>query len=277
MIASKMHKIKQNSGTAILLAVFLIGLFGTALPASADLMVTPKRIVMEKGNKRATLHLLNTSDETRTYEVSWSQMRMDITGKLVADPDPVAAGNASSFVTASPKRVVLAPGERQAVRLRARFPAELPHGEYMSHLTFAPVGAINQGAAEDAPGAQIKIDVVLGIALPVVVRYGDLAASATLRVTGMDIKERLVAVELVRQGNASIIGNLEGYWGQPGRTGTLVAQLNGVAIYPNINLTTRNIPMNPPEGFQFIPGMLHVIYRDPSTREILAQSTVRVE
>lgn len=277
MIFSKMHKIRQISGTAILLAVFLTAILGVVFPASADLMVTPKRIVMEDGNKRATLHLLNTSNETRTYELTWSQMRMDVTGKLTADPDPVAAGNASSFVVASPKRVVLAPGERQAVRLRARFPAELPQGEYMSHLSFAPVGEVSRTPGEDGSGAHVKIDVILGIALPVIVRHGDLNASATLRVTGMDIKEKIVAVELVRQGNASIIGNLEGYWGQPGRAGTLVAQLNGVAIYPNINETTRNIPVNPPEGFQFTAGMLHVVYRDPLSRKILAQSTVRVE
>lgn len=277
MIFSRTNQIKPKSRTVITLAVLVIAILGIVPPASADLMLTPKRVVMEKGNKRATLHLLNTSNETRTYELSWSQMRMDVTGKLSADPDPVAAGNASSFVIASPKRVVLAPGERQAVRLRARFPAELPKGEYMSHLSFAPVGERARTPGEDGPGAHVKIDVILGIALPVIVRYGDLNASATMRVTGMDIEEKVVAVELVRQGNASIIGNLEGYWGQPGRAGTLVAQLNGVAIYPNINETTRNIPMNPPEGFQFTPGMLHVIYRDPSTRKILAQSTVRVE
>lgn len=246
-------------------------------PALADLMITPKRVILSKGAYRATLHLLNDSNETRSYELGWKQMRMDNTGKLVEDTDPVAAGNASSLVVVNPKRVVLAPGESQAVKLRARLPAELPFGEYISHLSFAPVDTPAQNFEAGGEGAQTRINVLLGIAIPVIVRHGELTSSAEVRITGIDIEHGFLNVDLARQGTASIVGNLEGYWGLPGQSGTLIAQLNNVAVYANLNYVSQRIPFSLPENFQFQPGLLHVIYRDPSTLKIMSQSTIKVE
>ncbi len=246
-------------------------------PVLADLMVTPKRVILSKGEYTATLHLLNDSNEMRSYELSWKQMRMDNTGKLIEDRDPVAAGNASSLVVVNPRRVVLAPGEAQAVKLRARLPAELPFGEYISHLSFSPVDVPAASFDVIGEGAQTQVRVLLGIAIPIIVRHGDLTSSASVRITGIDIPRGLLMVDLTRQGTASIVGNLEGYWGLPGQPGKLIAQLNNVAVYANLNLVSQRIPLQLPEGFQFQPGLLHVIYRDPSTFDVLTQSTIRVE
>lgn len=246
-------------------------------PALADLMITPKRVILSKGAYRATLHLLNDSNETRIYELGWKQMRMDNTGKLIEDTDPVAAGNASSLVVLNPRRVVLAPGESQAVKLRARLPAELPFGEYISHLSFAPVDVPTAEFEGSTEGAQTRIRVLLGIAIPVIVRHGDLSSSADVRITGLDIEHGFLDVDVSRQGTASIVGNLEGYWGLPGQPGTLIAQLNNVAVYANLSFVHQRIPFNLPENFQFQPGLLHVIYRDPSTLKIMSQSTIKVE
>lgn len=245
-------------------------------PAMADLMVTPKRVILSKGEKSATLHLLNDSNEIRTYELTWKQMRMDNTGKLVEDPDPVAAGNASSLVVVNPRRVVLLPGESQAVKLRVRLPDELPFGEYISHLSFAPIAQANPNSTGGG-GAATRIRVLLGIAIPIIVRHGDLSSSATVQITGIDIPRGVIKVDIMRQGTASILGNIEGYWGQPGQPGTLIAQLNNVAVYANLNRVSWEIPLNLPEGFRFQPGLVYMIYRDPATQNVLAQSTIRVE
>lgn len=246
-------------------------------PASADLMITPKRVILSKGNYRATLHLLNDSDEMRVYDLTWRQMRMESTGRLVEDTNPVAAGNASSLVVVNPTRVVLGPGESQAVKLRARLPDELPFGEYISHLSFAPVAQPVPGNSAVVKGAQTQLRVLLSIAIPVIVRHGDLAATASVQITGIDLKRGFINVDLARQGTASIVGNLEGYWGLPGQPGILIAQLNNVAVYANLNYVSQLIPFQLPEDFQFKPGLLHVIYRDPSTLNIMSQSTIRVE
>lgn len=247
-----------------------------AAPALADLMVTPKRVILHKGQKSVTLHLLNDSNEIRTYELSWKQMRMTDTGNLKEDKDPLAAGNASSLVVVNPRRVVLAPGESQVVRLRTRLPSELPFGEYISHLFFAPIDSPSQ-IEDPVTGTQTQIKVLLGIGIPIIVRHGDLSASAEVRITGLDLERGVMMIDLMRQGTASIVGNLEGYWGRAGEPGTLVAQLNNVAVYPNLNLVHWEIPLDLPEDFEFGPGLLHMIYRNPATREVMSQSTIRVE
>ncbi|MCH8863264.1 MAG: molecular chaperone [Proteobacteria bacterium] len=246
-------------------------------PAVADLMITPKRVILSKGAYRATLHLLNDSNETRVYDLGWKQMRMDNTGKLIENTDPVAAGNASSLVVLNPKRVVLGPGESQAVKLRARLPAELPFGEYISHLSFAPVDVPVPEFEGSVEGAQTRIKVLLGIAIPVIVRHGDLTSSAEVQITGLDMERGFLNVDVSRQGTASIVGNLEGYWGLPGQPGTLIAQLNNVAVYANLSYVSQHIPFQLPENFQFQPGLLHVIYRNPSTLKIISQSTIKIE
>lgn len=269
--------IMRLSAVAVVTALLVTASAFLSAPALADLMITPKRVILSKGAYRATLHLLNDSNEMRIYELGWKQMRMDNTGKLVEDTDPVAAGNASSLVVLNPKRVVLAPGESQAVKLRARLPAELPFGEYISHLSFAPVDVPTAEFEGSTEGAQTRIKVLLGIAIPVIVRHGDLSSSADVRITGLDIERGFLDVDLSRQGTASIVGNLEGYWGLPGQPGTLIAQLNNVAVYANLSFVRQRIPFQLPENFQFQPGLLHVIYRDPSTLKIMSQSTIKVE
>lgn len=268
-----MRTITIAAVTALLVT---LGVLSSA-PTLADLMVTPKRVILQKGEYRATLHLLNDSNEMVTYELGWKQMRMDSTGKLVEDTNPVAAGNSSSLVVVNPRRVILAPGESQAVKLRARLPAELPFGEYISHLSFAPVNMPTTEFGGSVEGAQTQIKVLLGIAIPIIVRHGDLTSSAEVRITGIDIQNGMLNVDVARQGTASIVGNIEGYWGLPGQPGTLIAQLNNVAVYANLNLVSQRVPFQLPENFEFQPGLLHVIYRDPSTLKIMSQSTIRVE
>lgn len=244
--------------------------------ARAELLITPKRVVLDDKSRDATFRLVNTSSVTQSYELIWRQLRMDEQGGLIEARDG-APGGVNRLVMVSPMRVTLEPGGRQTVRIIPRLPDGLPEGEYMSHLTFRPTGSTQPGGGSGAPGAAMQLKVRVGFSVPVILRHGPLDGSATIRPVGIDAQNNRLTLELRRQGSVSIFGDVAIYWGQPGQDGIEVGRLDGVAIYANLTRRLSAVPLTPPAGVTIGPGMLLVRYMDPDTRDVLAESTVRLE
>src|SRR6187549_1110027 len=84
----------------------------------------------------------------------------------------------------APRRVVLPPGEPQAIRITARPGAELPDGEYRVHMAFAAIPKVRaieppqNGEAED--GVAIRLVPIFGITMPIIVRKGEIEVTAAL-------------------------------------------------------------------------------------------------
>lgn len=206
-------------GLFFLLFAFLVPALLGAPPAAADLLITPKRLVLDSQSRDGIFRLVNTSDRAQSYELVWQQLRMNEMGTL-DDMGENAAGAASRLIVLAPTRVTLQPGERQTVRLIPRLPEGLPEGEYMSHLLFRPVTPPPPGAAT-GQGAAMQLAVRVGFSIPVILRHGNLAARAAIRPIGIDAGG--VTIEMQREGAASVFGNLSVFWGQPGRDGLQVA------------------------------------------------------
>ena len=222
-----------------------------AAPASAgvgDLLVAPTRIVLD-GRKGAEIILNNIGDEPATYRVSVDFRRMDEQGELEDVAQPTAADQtAADMIVYAPRRVTLAPREPQAIRIAARPPQGLPDGEYRVHLLFRaipPATSVVQASA-NAPekGLRFQLTPVYGVTIPVIVRLGNLQATAGIADVHLDKNggNSNISLELTRNGSRSTFGEVRVL--KPGVKDPIALQ-KAVAVYTEVNRRHVSVPVSP--------------------------------
>jgi P pilus assembly chaperone PapD len=223
---------------AVLAAAPLIAASSPADAGIGDLLVAPTRIVLD-GRKGAEVILNNIGDEPATYRISVVFRRMTEEGGLL-DVDEPAAGDklAEEMIVYAPRRVTLAPHQPQAIRIAARPPQGLPDGEYRVHMLFraippaVPVAAA--AAQEPVKGIHFQLTPVYGVTIPVIVRLGNLQATAAIANVHLEQKEGkpTVALDLSRSGSRSTYGEVRVL--RAGVKDPIAIQKN-VAVYTEIN------------------------------------------
>jgi P pilus assembly chaperone PapD len=222
----------------------------TAIPSAAnagvgDLLVAPTRVVLD-GRKGAEVILNNIGDEPATYRVSVEFRRMTEKGDLVTVETPNDADKkAEDMIVYAPRKVVLAPHEPQAIRIAARAPQGLPDGEYRVHMLFRaipPATPIVQPSGEQPKGVQFKLTPIYGVTIPVIVRLGNLQATAAIANVKLEPKGGTPAVgfDIVRQGTRSTFGEvrvLKAGVKQP------IADMKGVAVYTEVGQRHVTVPI----------------------------------
>lgn len=209
-----------------------------------DLLVAPTRLVLD-GRKGAEIIVNNIGEEPATYRISVEFRRMTESGDLVDVENPTDADKkAEDMIIYAPRKVVLAPHEPQSIRIAAR-PQGLPDGEYRVHMLFRaipPSNALEQQNAEAQKGVRFKLTPVYGVTIPVIVRLGNLQASAGIANVHLEDKggARAVLLDLVRQGTRSTFGEV-----RVTKAGLKepVADAKGVAIYTEIGTRHVSIPV----------------------------------
>jgi P pilus assembly chaperone PapD len=223
--------------------------FSTAAQAGVgDLLVAPTRIVLD-GRKGTEIVLNNIGDEPATYRVSVEFRRMTPSGSLEDVATPTAADKAAEdMLIYAPRRVTLAPHEPQAIRIAARPGQGVPDGEYRVHLLFRAIPPANPvvqtAAAEQPKGLRFQLTPVYGVTIPVIVRLGNLQATAGITNVHLDKKDgqQVVSLDLQRQGARSTFGEvrvLKAGLKDP------VALQKGIAVYTEVNSRHVAIPVNP--------------------------------
>ena len=226
---------------AIAAALAAGSLIAGASPAQAgigDLLVAPTRIVLD-GRKGAEVILNNIGDEPATYRVSVQFRRMTEEGGLDDVEAPTASDKAAEdMIVYAPRRVTLAPHQPQAIRIAARPPQGLPDGEYRVHMLFRAippaVPVVAASAAEPVKGIRFQLTPVYGVTIPVIVRLGNLQATAAITNVHLEKKEGKPAVgmDLSRAGSRSTYGEVRVL--KSGVKDPIAIQKN-VAIYTEIN------------------------------------------
>ena len=252
-------------------AVACVAAFPTAADAGVgDLLVAPTRLVLD-GRKGAEVILNNIGDEPATYRVSIEFRRMTEKGDLLTVTEPSdAEKKAEDMIIYAPRKVVLAPHEPQAIRITARAPQGLPDGEYRVHLLFRaipPATPAVQPTGEQPKGVQFKLTPIYGVTIPVIVRLGNLQATAGIANVQLERKapasaeQRAVAMmsqldptgavrglppqlyvglDLLRQGSRSTYGEvrvLKAGVKEP------LADMKGVAIYTEVGKRHVSVPI----------------------------------
>ena len=199
-------------------ATLVVAPFAASTPARAgigDLLVAPTRLVLD-GRKGAEVVLNNIGEEPATYRVSVEFRRMTPDGSLDNVAEPTAAEKAAAdMILYAPRRVTLAPHEPQAIRIAARAPQGLPDGEYRVHLLFRaipPATPVQQAnAADQSKGLRFELTPIYGVTIPVIVRLGNLQATAGIANVQLEkTKDGLsaVGVDLSRAGSRSTFGEV---------------------------------------------------------------------
>ena len=249
---------------AAVLAAFSSLSFTTPVSAQGDLLVAPTRVILD-GRRGTEVILSNIGGEEATYRIGLELRRMLENGRLVPVEETDANEKekaALGMIRYAPRRIVLPPGQPQAVRLAARPGADLPDGEYRVHMSFRAIPKPREVTAEQRNSDQVSIQLIpiYGVTIPIIVRHGRVEAQAAIAqpqlVEGEQGPELEVTIQ--RTGDSSTYGELRVT--KPGVEDPLVL-LRGVAIYPEIGQRKVRITLTP-EQAAAMKGELRFEYRD---------------
>jgi hypothetical protein len=195
------------------IAAIVVALIG--VPAAAELLIAPTRVVLTPATRSAELVLVNKGTETAAFRLALENRRMRADGALEAADTPQPGESfAADKLRFSPRQLVLEPGARQVVRIMATAPADLAPGEYRSHLRLmsAPVSAGRSQVPAPAGtdnSLSIELIAIRSLTVPVILRIGTLAASVTVDAAKLSgAPESQLVVKLARQGTRSTYGDI---------------------------------------------------------------------
>lgn len=244
-------------------------------PARAQILLSPTRVVFEGNTRAIQVDVVNTSGTAAVYRLSVVNRRMTEDGDLVPVEAPLTGERfVGDMVRFSPRQLTLEPGASQVVRMSLRKPADLPPGEYRSHLLFERVAdgseASSVEVAASAPSGQdmqIRLAMLVGASIPLIVREGSVVMTAQLRELALQPAQAgqppVLSFAIRREGNRSVYGDVIVTYAPAGAAGAPVevARLSGLAVYvPNESRRVR-VAVQPPEGVMLGKGRMRVVFQ----------------
>lgn len=253
----------------ILIQVF----FPFNIKAQGDLLITPRRVVLDARQRSMDLSLANIGNDTATYTISFVQIRMTEAGtfETITDPDE-GQKFASPYLRFFPRSVTLSPDEVQTIKIQATRTRELEPGEYRSHLYFRAVPK-EKPMGEEVPVQQdpssisIKLIPVFGITIPVILRTGEGSVNVSLSDLHLQFEQDTIprlGFTFNRSGDYSVYGDIAVDHISPQGTVTRVGIANGVAVYtPNVRRRFEFSLINT-AGLDLERGKLLISFSAPS-------------
>ncbi len=235
------HSQKIKNFIAPWFRILLVAILFMPSPTQANLTIMPIRVLMEERDRNAELTLFNSSKTTNTYTLEWIHRRAREEGgytKLEEPLDPLFDPNKT--IKFSPRRVMVAPGQTQRIRLSLRRPADLPDGEYRAHLLLKKTSREKPKTASDQPGVIVQVNTNVGFSIPVVVRQGAYDAGVKIsdpkfiQPSKPDEKPRLTFT-LNRTGIHSLNGTVQAYLTPIGGEERLIGISKNVNIFHEID------------------------------------------
>ena len=241
--------------------------------AQGGLLVTPTRVVFEGRMRTETLTLVNRSNTAKSFRLFITEKKMGEDGVLMDISEAESKCSARNLVRFSPRRVTLAPGQSQKVRLLLRAPADLDEGEYRSHLVLQalpdPSSTSPPSSGEVSGHVGIELTPLIGASIPIIVRRGELVASvgiADAHYTAMTTDSPATLGVLVqRQGTRSVYGNITVAWEPESGMPLEIGHVVGMAIYPELSQRWLRITLTPPPNVAMKKGQFLLRYYHPDT------------
>lgn len=268
----------KNQLSIIKLTLFLLFANLQAF-AQGDLMISPKRVVLEGRTMTEQLILINTGQDTAVYTVSFIENRaLEYGGyEAIETPDPGQMFS-SEHIRIFPRRFELAPNEPQTMRLQFVRKPGLEEGEYRSHLYFRMESAdkIAQQARRQQDNTEleegaiaIQLIPVYGFTIPIIARLGD--TSFDLKIDDMslipenDDGNPVLNFTISRNGNQSVYGDIYVDYVLEGQEPVNVARARGLSIFtPNPHRKFR-MDLRMEQGMDLMAGELHISYTEHSS------------
>jgi len=199
--------------TATRAALLAAGLTVSAQSAHA-VNVSPAMLYIDSRTREGTVTLFNGGQTPEEIDLGF-QYGYHVAGDsgavrlVLSETAPAGAPSAVTWLRAYPRRLVLAPGETQVVRIIVRPPAGLADGEYWARLV---VNAVPQAAAVEQTRGQATMRLRIGTRVVGAVQYRVGHPTTSLAVEQASASrtgDRVdLSLALVRGGNAAWIGRL---------------------------------------------------------------------
>ncbi|MDQ3139372.1 MAG: molecular chaperone [Pseudomonadota bacterium] len=259
----------------IALAAAPLALHAAPLNAGVgDLLVAPTRIILD-GRRGTEIILNNIGEDVATYRVSVELRRMKPDGSLEMVTAPNARESAAeAMILYAPRKVTLPPNQPQSIRINARAPQGLADGEYRVHLLFRAIpDARPVTAPAPTQGVSFRLTPVYGVTIPVIVRLGNLAATAGIAnvAKAVDGGKPVVALDLSRLGDRSTFGEvrvMKAGLAEP------IAVAGGIALYTEVAKRRVNVPIDARFAAQATgPVTVEYVERTPTGLVTLASTS----
>jgi hypothetical protein len=190
-----------------------------SLPLAAQgVVIAPHAVYIDARVRSASVLLYNPNPEPAEVTIStfFGYPVTDSLGQIVLrtieHPDS-SAPSAANWIQAFPRRLTIAPLERQTIRLLATPPVGLPDGEYWTRLVIAAKGGQvpvsgNFDTANVKIGLTLEVRTIIGVSY----RKGPVSTGVAIsnlrgRVVGDSLQ---IWSRLERQGNAAFVGTVHG-------------------------------------------------------------------
>lgn len=212
--------------------------------AKASLILHPTQLFISEDERDQSVRIINNGDATGVFEVSWVDYVMKPDGGFEEwSGEQPAEWSLQEKVRYSPRRVTLAPGESQNVKIMIRRKAPPPATEYYSHLKVIIATAnLDEEVEEDlTPNAtSVEVKTRSGISVPVIWRNPSVAPKATMPEAHMDWQAKKLTLRLERQSGVSTRGYIHVL--KNSAKNSIVEPVHAV-IYPSVDYRLVSIPM----------------------------------
>jgi len=203
--------------TRALLLAAALGLGAASLQAQG-VMVAPHAVYIDHRVRSGSVLLYNPGTEPVEVTISTlfgyptTNEKGEIVLRTVDAPDSTLP-SALAWIQAFPRRLTVAPLERQTVRLLARPPVGLADGEYWVRLQIAAkAGQVPIVGVSDTTAIQVGLTLEVRTIIGIAYRKGPVNTHVALsNVRVQLLGDTLVTwSKLVRQGNAAFVGTVRG-------------------------------------------------------------------
>lgn len=242
--------LRQKLGKAALALVIGGILMTQATTASAQLLIMPIKVIFEDGERMESVAIFNNSHTPATYRISFlHQRQLEEGGYQLLDKPLNPEHDLSKMLVYSPRQVFLPGQAKQAVRLSARRTADLPDGEYRTHLLLKRISPVNPEKPAKDQRAVVGINV--GLSVPVILRKGHYDTEVSFdKITYTpasldgDTPPKL-DIWINRTGKYSALGHVKVFWTpEDSNNEQQVGIKNGVNIFHEIDRRKITINLN---------------------------------
>ena len=194
-----------------------LGLGASSLHAQG-VMVAPHAVYIDHRVRSGSVLLYNPGTEPVEVTIStlFGYPVTDSTGSIMlrtVDVPDSTLPSALAWIQAFPRRLTVAPLERQTIRLLARPPAGLADGEYWVRLMIAAkAGQVPIVGVSDTTGIQVGLTLEVRTIIGIAYRKGPVTTRIALSNVRAQLRGDTLVTwsRLVRQGNAAFVGTVRG-------------------------------------------------------------------
>lgn len=206
--------------------------------------ITKSRLEFNPGTRSDSFHIINNTGKPQTYRLEWIKYRMKEIGGL----EKLTPENENDFgilwgekmLRVAPKRITVAPGQSQIIRVALRRKKDMSKQEHRAHLhIIQELSTPDYGQKpKNKNGSSAILSFEQATAIPLIIRGGQSQAQAKITDGFLKATEKGLQINytLHRIGEGSLYGDFDfTCLDDQSDDNTVIGQIGGIAIYPEIN------------------------------------------